>query len=84
MSTRSATIIQQTTYWGEQAETEELLRFYRHYDGYPEGHGLDMARAMMEADQSGIAVDYWATTLLCYICDGSMPIEIEPSQLRAR
>ena len=24
MSTRSATIIRQTTYWGEQAETEEL------------------------------------------------------------
>jgi len=78
MSTRSATIIRQTTYWGEQAETEELLRFYRHYDGYPEGHGLDMARAMRKADQSGIAVDYWASTLLGYICDGSMPIEIEP------
>lgn len=24
MSTRSATIIRQTTYWGEEAETEEL------------------------------------------------------------
>lgn len=30
MSTRSATIIRQTTYWGEQAETEELMRFYHH------------------------------------------------------
>lgn len=26
MSTRSATIIRQTTYWGEEAETEELRK----------------------------------------------------------
>lgn len=46
MSTRSATIIKQTTYWGEQAESEELMRFYRHCDGYPDGHGIDMAEAI--------------------------------------
>ena len=50
MSTRSATIIRQTTYWGEEAETEELMRFYRHCDGYPEGHGMDMANAIQNAD----------------------------------
>lgn len=46
MSTRSATIIRQTTYWGEEAESEELMRFYRHCDGYPDGHGIDMAEAI--------------------------------------
>lgn len=51
MSTRSATIIRQTTYWGEQAETEEIMRFYRHCDGYPEGHGMDMARAIENVDR---------------------------------
>lgn len=50
MSTRSATIIRQTTYWGEQAETDELMRFYRHCDGYPEGHGMDMAEAIRNVD----------------------------------
>jgi hypothetical protein len=50
MSTRSATIIRQTTYWGEQADTEELMRFYRHCDGYPEGHGMDMAESIVEVD----------------------------------
>ena len=51
MSTRSATIIKQTTYWGEDADTEELMRFYRHCDGYPEGHGMEMAQAVRNADR---------------------------------
>ena len=50
MSTRSATIIRQTTYWGETPDTEELMRFYRHCDGYPEGHGIDMAESIVEVD----------------------------------
>lgn len=50
MSTRSATIIKQTTYWGETPDTEELMRFYRHCDGYPEGHGMDMAESIVEVD----------------------------------
>lgn len=50
MSTRSATIIRQTTYWGEEADTEEIMRFYRHCDGYPEGHGMDMAEAIRNVD----------------------------------
>ena len=25
---------------------EPLFRFYRHFDGYPEGHGLEMAEAL--------------------------------------
>lgn len=59
MSTRSATIIRQTTYWGEEAESEELMRFYRHCDGYPDGHGIDMAEAIVEADGMGIdTVEY--------------------------
>lgn len=53
MSTRSATIIRQTTHWGEQAKTEELMRFYRHCDGYPKGHGIDMAEAIRNADRMG-------------------------------
>ena len=53
MSTRSATIIRQTTHWGEQAETEELMRFYRHCDGYPEGHGVDIAEACVNALAKG-------------------------------
>ena len=47
MSTRSATIIKQTTYWGGIEEHAELMRFYRHCDGYPEGHGMDMAKSVI-------------------------------------
>jgi len=65
MSTRSATIIRQTTYWGEQADTEELMRFYRHCDGYPEGHGLDMAEAVKNADRSeGVRPSEWLSNFL--------------------
>ena len=82
MSTRSATIIRQTTYWGEQAETEELMRFYRHCDGYPEGHGMDLARAVESADMDkGISPENWlADALKWYLVMGPWTpyIEFEP------
>lgn len=64
MSTRSATIIRQTTYWGEQAETEELMRFYRHCDGYPEGHGLEMAEAIRNANNDSTRPSQWLAGML--------------------
>lgn len=64
MSTRSATIIRQTTYWGEEAETEELMRFYRHCDGYPEGHGMELAQAVINADRVKPRPSEWLATVL--------------------
>lgn len=64
MSTRSATIIRQTTYWGEEAETEELMRFYRHCDGYPEGHGMEMAEAIRNADNDSTRPSQWLAGML--------------------
>lgn len=53
MSTRSATIIREEEVKWKRAEDggwqadgkrlAEVARFYRHCDGYPEGHGLQMA-----------------------------------------
>ena len=61
MSTRSATIVTQRTYKSAtDYDVEELFRFYRHCDGYPEGHGLDMAEAFVEAERKGTAdKDRW-------------------------
>lgn len=61
MSTRSATIVRQRTYTSENDYTyDELFRFYRHCDGYPEGHGMDMARAFGAAEAEGTAdPDRW-------------------------
>ena len=54
MSTRCATIVTQRNYRDrEEYELEELFRFYRHCDGYPEGHGLDMAKAFVRAEEKG-------------------------------
>lgn len=80
MSTRSATIFKQTTYWGEQAETEEVLRFYLHCDGYPEGNGLELAKAVVNADRWGVAPDYWASGLLGFFLTAGIGIELEPRE----
>ena len=60
MSTRSATIVREEEgKWQrgedglfEQVGTElrELARFYRHHDGYPDGHGLHMAHSFANAE----------------------------------
>lgn len=81
MSTRSATIIRQTTYWGEDADTEELMRFYRHCDGYPEGHGMDMARAVQNADRAMPDQRGWLASFLSWFYATSpyaLDIEFEP------
>lgn len=78
MSARSTTIIRQTTYWGEEANTEELMRFYRHSDGYLDCHGLDIARAVMLADKKGIASDNWVQGLLQFFFCNEVRVEFEP------
>ena len=80
MSTRSATIIRQTTYCGETPNTEELMRFYRHCDGYPEGHGMQMALAVTEADKDAMPEACWMSTVLYefFKMDSAVHIEFEP------
>lgn len=78
MSTRSATIIRQTTYWGEQAETEELMRFYRHCDGYPEGHGMDMAKSVIASDECGVSQEEWVQGFLARLLAMPASMEFEP------
>jgi len=81
MSTRSATIIKQTTYWGDSAETEEIMRFYRHCDGYPEGHGMQMANSIAAADSdTNKTPRYWLSTIMHYFLDMdyAQNIEFEP------
>lgn len=78
MSTRSATIIRQTTYWGEEAETEELMRFYRHCDGYPEGHGIDMAKSIIASDCCKVDHRAWAQGFLARFLAMPMTVEFEP------
>ena len=78
MSTRSATIIRQTTYRGEEADSEELMRFYRHCDGYPEVHGIDLASSVMIADQSKVAPELWVQGFLSDLLNLNISVEFEP------
>lgn len=79
MSTRSATIIRQTTYWGEYADTEEIMRFYRHCDGYPEGHGVDLASSVMMVDQYKCRPESWLQRVLADFLNLNVEVEFEPN-----
>lgn len=50
MGTRCATVVCQVTDYGDSQKVEELFRFYRHWDGYPEGHGMAIADAIIAAN----------------------------------
>jgi len=50
MGTRSMTIVMQGN--------RELVRFYRQFDGYPEGHGLDLARLCNKDIVNGFSSDH--------------------------
>lgn len=79
MSTRSATIIRQTTYYGEMdVNTEELMRFYRHCDGYPEGHGMQMALSVKQADEWPTSPREWLQSVLTAFFGMDNAIEFEP------
>ena len=79
MSTRSATIIRQVDIWPsstgpDSEERNELLRFYRHCDGYPDGHGLEMAKTL-QLMTSAYRTD-WAAQLISYMAlTGCIEIE---------
>lgn len=78
MSTRSATIIRQTTYYSEKdVNTEELMRFYRHCDGYPEGHGIDMARALIKANEECGDTRSWCQHFLASFLNMPCAVEFE-------
>lgn len=79
MSTRSATIIRQTTYYSEtDVNTEELMRFYRHCDGYPECHGIDMAKSIIASDCCKVDHRAWAQEFLARFLAMPMTVEFEP------
>ena len=71
MSTRSATIIKSKDWQGNEVE---VARFYRHCDGYPEGHGADLALAIEHADIEG---GYGCQNILANLLNMNCRIEFE-------
>ena len=89
MSTRSATIVMQQTDRGNEVTNDELFRFYRHCDGYPDGHGLDMAKAFIKAEEKGTADSdrwisvglnnrNWVQTCFAELFNDDCDLEVEP------
>lgn len=69
------------------SESEEVLRAYRHCDGYPEGMGLDIAKACMLSDEwpnGGMAWirrnnRNWCQPFLHFLMGSDADIEVEPA-----
>lgn len=60
-------------------ESVEVMRMYRHWDGYPEGNGMDIARAVIAADGDGhITNRNWAALLLAKLFSDYEDYEVEP------
>lgn len=85
MSTRSVTIVD-SEFKERDWKTGELedsvlhiARFYRHCDGYPEGHGAQVALALGVAEISGECNNRnWAQHFFANLCSMDMDIEFEP------
>lgn len=54
------------------------MRCYRHYGGYPEGHGIDLATSVMAADQNGVAPELWVQGVLGNLLNLNISLEFEP------
>lgn len=72
MSTRSATIIMDNDWNGGKVE---VVRFYRHCDGYPEGHGADIAKAIKNSTLEGACS---CQGILANLLNMNCRIEFEP------
>ena len=91
MGTRCETIVRQKTYSSPtEYKVEDLFRFYRHWDGYPKGHGLDIANACINAETAYMPTpdEYsyyncltnrnWCQKLLVFLFNNGTDMEVEP------
>ena len=57
-----------------------VARFYRHFDGYPEGHGADIVDAIKKMRGNDRLNNHnWLQHFLCALCAEDMDIEFEPA-----
>ena len=82
MGTRCATVFNNATYRSndiKDATIDELFRFYRHWDGYPEGHGMDLADAIIEASNDrGLNNRNWCQHVVAHLFAKEPDMEVEP------
>lgn len=77
MSTRCALLVmEETTYGNARPTRDELLRCYRHCDGYPSGMGTDLADALARC--SGPVGNTWAQSAIREILSIDANMEVEP------
>ena len=78
MSTRCVTIFRQRSIDRYKKErTEELVRFYRHCDGYMEAHGVDLADAILESGENEHPSSQWAQKVLARLFSKDIHLMLE-------
>lgn len=81
MSTRCVTLVMQSETYpredGPHTERSELFRFYRHFDGYPEEHGADLASSVIAADEEGADVLCWVQHVFKGLFGLNIDVEVE-------
>lgn len=83
MGTRCATIVQQVGMcFDGKDKVEELFRIYRHWDGYPSGHGMDIVRACKAANNDeGINNRNWCQHVMAHLFANSADMEVETNDV---
>ena len=79
MGTRCVTLVQQVgTDFDGTEKLEELFRFYRHWDGYPSGHGMDLVNACKAANNDvGINNRNWCQHVMAHLFATTVDMEVE-------
>lgn len=79
MSTRCAIVVRQRSRYGlDDMETEELLRIYRHFDGYPTCAGVYLADALGESFGNGHDHSWALAFIAALFRMGENDYEIDP------
>lgn len=85
MGTRCAMILRSREVYYNGETRREVMRAYRHFDGYPEGMGKDIALACKHADERNEREpEYrqnnrnWGQSFLAALMSSDADIEIEP------
>lgn len=82
MSTRCVTLVREVRRNWRTGESgpEEIMRFYRHCDGYPSGHGVDIAEAILETGDHKRYCTSWSQNVIGNLLLKDACMEIEPKE----
>ncbi len=79
MSTPAMTIVKNHVIDHKGSHDVNVMKFYRHWDGYPSGHGFELAKALMRASGKSVNNRNWAQHFMSAFLDADTdyPVDVE-------